>query len=150
MLQPPPMKRPSPPVSAGPSFVAAVAQPVPLTAAVPSIKAPSQQPSPAPSRASPTPSETVEVDYRSVSVFDAGVLACSKLPRDFDLAFYNHLKCNQECLHPQKTICKAHTQVALQQLPSFASFFYWLVSWFFSCELLACFNCTHAPFASLV
>ncbi len=61
------MKRPSPPVnvSPAPTPVPAVAQQGAVTAAVPIIKAASKQPPVAPPRASPTPSEAVEVDYRS-------------------------------------------------------------------------------------
>ncbi|DBA98834.1 TPA: hypothetical protein ACH3X1_014596 [Trebouxia sp. C0004] len=64
--KPPPMKRPSPPihVSPAPIPVPAVAQEGAMTAIVPAIKAASRQPPLAPPRASPTPCEAVEVDYR--------------------------------------------------------------------------------------
>jgi len=63
------MKRPSPPIQVTPALtpVPAVAQQGAMTAAVPAIKAPSQQPPLAPLTASPTPSEAVEVDYRSAT-----------------------------------------------------------------------------------
>ena len=80
--QAPPIKKPSPPGSASPSPVAAataslqsVAAAAAATAAsaaaaaagaaaLETTTAASRQPSPAASKASPTPSETVEVDYR--------------------------------------------------------------------------------------
>ncbi|KAL0032654.1 hypothetical protein WJX79_000612 [Trebouxia sp. C0005] len=64
--KPAPMKRPSPPtqVSPAPIPVPAEAQQGAMTAAVPAIKAASKQPPLVPSRASSTPSEAVEVDYR--------------------------------------------------------------------------------------
>ncbi|DBB15448.1 hypothetical protein WJX82_010599 [Trebouxia sp. C0006] len=64
--KPPPMKRPSPPIHAPPAPVPvpAVAQQGAMTATVPVITAASKQSPLAPPRASPTPSEAVEVDYR--------------------------------------------------------------------------------------
>ncbi len=63
------MKRPSPPIHAPPAPVAvpAVAQQGAMIATVPAIKAASKQPALVPLRASPTPSEAVEVDYRSAT-----------------------------------------------------------------------------------
>ena len=63
------MKRPSPPIHAPPAPVPvpAVAQQGAMTATVPVIKAASKQTPLPPLRASPTPSEAVEVDYRSAT-----------------------------------------------------------------------------------
>lgn len=75
-LQAPPIKKPSPPVSANPSPVAAATaslQPVAAATALSVVAAAAdleakvattRQPSPAAPKASPVPSEAVEVDYR--------------------------------------------------------------------------------------
>lgn len=78
-LQAPPIKKPSPPVSVNPSPVAAATaslQSVVAAAATPALSgaaaaadleaqnATTRQPSPAAPKASPVPSEAVEVDYR--------------------------------------------------------------------------------------